>query len=191
MAPEMSKKLALLDVSTAALLQQLGDNRQDINNLMTSFCNLGPDDARAILGALELEKKEMVCMAISDNTAVTYQGTAGLGSHWACLAYQRASNTFYLFDSMTGSSMVRTARSLLPVLSAVVGGAEAEFKVVPEMPQQQNGCDCGVYTIAVARLLCASIAAASWPSTEALAILTPEAVADTRCQVRAAIDSLS
>ena len=127
-------------------------------------------------------------MAISDNKSVEYEGEAGLGSHWSCLAYSKSAGKFYLFDSMARSGCAGAAQTVLPSLSALVGHRDAPLEIVPDMPQQVNGWDCGVYTMAVARLLCAMVASGKSGTPEDLHTLSPDRVNDVRVQVRRAIE---
>jgi len=156
-----SGQAAFLDVSTSFLLRQVG-----------------PGDAAMILEALHLPNKMVVCLAINDNRQLEM---AGGGSHWALLAFHRATQTFHLFDSLGASpSMIRCAKASAEALSVAVGATEASFEVEMAMPRQTNGCDCGVYTMAVAQLLCAAAQDKSWPNAVELLTLTPELVSNLR-----------
>jgi len=127
-------------------------------------------------------------MAITDNESVEYEGEGGLGSHWGCLAYSRTAGKFYLFDSMLRSGLTGAAHTVLPSLAALVGQRDAELVTVQDMPQQVNGWDCGVYTMAVARLLCEMVAAGKAGTPENLDTLSPDRIEAVRGQIRKAIE---
>jgi sentrin-specific protease 8 len=117
------------------------------------------------------------------------------GSHWSLLAFRRAGTTpgaagdcaFEHYDSAGGANTDparAVARALAPLLvpaplppGCSVAGlgspASAAGVVVHQMlgPKQINGHDCGVYTVAIAELLCALSVAGQLPP---LGVVLPE-----------------
>ena len=79
------------------------------------------------------------------------------GSHWSLLAWAAADGAFRHYDSAGGINAAAAARVAAAAAAALPGGSS---KVVQQpMPQQMNGWDCGLYVLALARLLCGRYAA--------------------------------
>ena len=150
----LAAEVALVPPATAYLLQ-----------------HTDPTTAAELLAPLELRAKQLVLLAVSDNPDV---GHAGGGSHWSLLAFDRRTNVFLHLDSAPGGGGNRgAARQLAGALSPLVrdqpaagGGSSGQqlrlprFEEVEGAPRQENGYDCGVYVMALARQLCALYAEA-------------------------------
>eukprot|EP00962_Isochrysis_galbana_P019688 scaffold5731_cov119-Isochrysis_galbana.AAC.6 len=134
------------------------------------------------------------------------------GSHWSLLAFRRvgaapgaaAECAFEHYDSAGGANAEQAhavARALAPLLvcaplpagrspAAPSLSAAAADVVLHQMrgPQQANGHDCGVYTVAVAELLCALSVAGQLPPLgvvpPAVRALTPAHVDERRRGMR-------
>jgi sentrin-specific protease 8 len=131
-----------------------------------------PHELAEALSDLQLSKRDLVFIPINNNSDVTQAG----GSHWSLLIFERHHNTFYYLDSaheMNRLPASHTAAKLVPLLhpelvnpkknhsskglfhfgSPHVGDdKQTRFHIV-NSPQQDNGYDCGVYTIASAELI--------------------------------------
>lgn len=136
-----------------------------------------------VLEPLGFARARLALFAVNNNPDVEL---AGGGSHWSLLAYSPADRTFHHFDSMAGSN--RQAAAAVVAGAAVPG---ARLKEVADAPQQANGFDCGLYVLALARLLCQRYAtavaaagggAAAEPLSFAVAAgeVTPQGVAALR-----------
>jgi sentrin-specific protease 8 len=109
------------------------------------LANLGPEGAAVVLQPLGFAAAQVVLFAVNNNPDV--QQPEG-GSHWSLLAYSAADCTFWHYDSAAGSNQ-QAARRVFQ--AAAPPGAKL---VDQATPQQQNGYDCGIYVLAIARLLC-------------------------------------
>jgi sentrin-specific protease 8 len=110
------------------------------------LANLGPEAGpAAVLEPLGFGHAQLVLFAVNDNPDVT---EAFGGSHWSLLAYCAADDTFRHYDSLSGTNRHAAQR--------VFNAAKRPGSKLWEQatPQQQNGYDCGMYVLALARLLC-------------------------------------
>lgn len=105
-----------------------------------------------VLEPLGFAHARLALFAVNNNPDVQL---AGGGSHWSLLAYWAPQQAFLHFDSMAGSN--RGAAAAVVAAAAVPG---ARLREVASAPQQANGYDCGLYVLALARLLCQRYAAA-------------------------------
>lgn len=106
----------------------------------------GFQDTLSTLASLKFRRKEVALFVINDNEDVDLPEG---GSHWSLLVYLRASNSFSHFDS-AGKSNSRAAEALVEKLLPLTGSKN--LKLEPS-PQQMNGHDCGVYVLAIARIV--------------------------------------
>lgn len=98
-----------------------------------------------MLEPLRFPAAQLVLFAVNDNPDVE---AAGGGSHWSLLAFSAADATFRHYDSCAGSN--RGAAQRVFQAASPPDGCLVEQPT----PQQRNGYDCGVYVLALARLLC-------------------------------------
>ena len=98
-----------------------------------------------MLEPLRFPAAQLALFAVNDNPDVE---AAGGGSHWSLLAYSAADATFRHYDSCARSNR-GAARRVFE--AACPPGSQL---VEQPTPQQRNGYDCGVYVLALARLLC-------------------------------------
>jgi sentrin-specific protease 8 len=94
-----------------------------------------------------LHEKEVLFMPINDN-----RGNIAGGTHWSLMVYCRSLNHFFHFDSM-GNCNEMSARWCQNKIKNVLGTAKNAAFTCLETPQQKNGYDCGVYVIAITKLL--------------------------------------
>lgn len=100
-------------------------------------------------------RTQLALFAVNNNPDAA---VAGGGSHWSLLAWSAGDGIFRHYDSMAGSNAAAAQRVAHAAAAALPGRARA--RVVEQYgPQQQNAYDCGVYVLALARLLCARYAA--------------------------------
>lgn len=97
---------------------------------------------------------QLVLFAVNNNPDAS---VAGGGSHWSLLAWSAAGGAFRHYDSMAGSNADAARRVADAAAASLTGRARARV-LEQRSPQQQNAFDCGVYVLAVARLLCARYA---------------------------------
>ena len=124
------------------------------------------------------------------------------GSHWSLLAFRRvrgnsrgedAGVAFEHYDS-AGSANAHHAQAVASVLAPLVLGKELTSPSCLEIklhemhgPQQVNGHDCGVYTVATAEILCGLSVHDMLPTlgtlAPALSALTPEFIERKRLEL--------
>lgn len=97
---------------------------------------------------------QLALFAVNNNRDATI---AGGGSHWSLLAWSAADSNFRHYDSLAGSNAAAAQRVADAAAAGLPGRARARV-LEQHGPQQQNAFDCGVYVLAVARLLCARYA---------------------------------
>lgn len=106
-----------------------------------------------VLDPLHLPEKRMVIFSINDNEDVSFQNG---GTHWSLLAYDREANRFVHHDSLGRLKLNRT--HAIKLLRAVQGReflkADGARFVEGPTPEQDNGYDCGLYVMAIAKTIC-------------------------------------
>jgi len=103
-----------------------------------------------ILTPLDLPSKTLILFPVNDNPD---PAVAEGGTHWSLLVYDRPSNEFVHHDSANGSNRW-CARRLYEAVKGFVGGDGDTRFVEGRTPQQRNGYDCGLFVMAVARVVC-------------------------------------
>lgn len=106
------------------------------------------------LEPLHLPEKKLVIFPINDNDDVS---EAGGGSHWSLLAFERNANKFFHHDSNRGMNSIHAKRLYNAVVNFMSVSGSATKPVYQECnssPQQMNGYDCGLYVLAIARVIC-------------------------------------
>ncbi|KAL3616406.1 hypothetical protein CASFOL_039796 [Castilleja foliolosa] len=98
---------------------------------------------------LHLPKKDLIIFPINDNDDVE---RAEGGTHWSLLVFERNANLFVHHDSSDGFNSAHARRVYRAVVSYT--GCEAGYKEWYETPRQTNGYDCGLYVLAIARVIC-------------------------------------
>ncbi|XP_068338488.1 NEDD8-specific protease 1-like [Pyrus communis] len=103
---------------------------------------------------LNLPDKKLVIFPVNDNEDVS---EAGGGSHWSLLAFERDSNVFVHHDSNGGMNR-RHAKKLydavVDFMSVSSSATKPTYQECSDSPQQVNGYDCGLYVLAIARVIC-------------------------------------
>lgn len=112
------------------------------------------DSLKDFLEPLNLSDKNLVIFPVNDNDNVAQ---AEGGSHWSLLAFYRKGNAFIHHDSSGGHNNMHARR----LFKAVVGfmgshrkASDVMYKECQDSPQQVNGYDCGLYVIAIAKVMC-------------------------------------
>ncbi|CAM6099494.1 unnamed protein product [Calypogeia fissa] len=119
-----------------------------------TFWLLHCPDSEGLMAAIDpmkFEEREMVIFALNNNEDVE---TAEGGTHWTVLMFNRQRNTFEHFDSMAGTN-TKQARELMNIIKPHMGERATGAKFIEQAtPQQENNYDCGVYVMAIAKVLC-------------------------------------
>lgn len=112
------------------------------------------DSLKDFLEPLNLSDKNLVIFPVNDNDNVAQ---AEGGSHWSLLAFHRKGNAFIHHDSSGGHNNMHARR----LFKAVVGfmgshrkASDVMYIECKDSPQQVNGYDCGLYDIAIAKVMC-------------------------------------
>lgn len=126
----------------------LQDHSKPIALIPPSFAQiikLLPGDAKDSLETLGAIGKDLILVPVNDHGAVVPGG-----AHWSLLAYCRAENAFYGYDSIKELNGPAT-KDLVISLKKALGCSSAAY-VRGECLPQFNGYDCGVHTVANAEM---------------------------------------
>ena len=85
---------------------------------------------------------EYIFFPINDNDLVDESE----GSHWSLLVYSKNYHTWYHLDSQCGLKS-QHARCLMTRVNAIMDGETPPKFVVTKCTQQDNGVDCGTFTM--------------------------------------------
>jgi sentrin-specific protease 8 len=112
-----------------------------------------PAQLRMLFEPLKLQTRRLVLFPVSDHDEPDVAG----GTHWSLLAFYRRDGveSFYHFDSLShinAASAEHLARRVAPLL-----GTRQTRVVACPTPQQENGYDCGMYTIQIAEICAAHV----------------------------------
>ncbi|KAG8468872.1 hypothetical protein KFE25_007390 [Diacronema lutheri] len=111
-----------------------------------------PTQLPSLFAPLKLETRQLVLMPVSDHDEPDDAG----GTHWSLLAfYRQPPDAFFAFDSLSHLNL-RAAEHLARRVAPLLGASHSRVVAVPT-PQQQNGYDCGMYTIAIADVCAAHV----------------------------------
>lgn len=94
--------------------------------------------------------KDLLIFPVNDNLNVE---VAEGGLHWSLLVYYKDANTFVHHDSYMGVNKW-SAKQLFEAVSPFVSNGNAAYREFNDTPQQKNGYDCGIYLLAIARVIC-------------------------------------
>jgi len=136
------------------LYREMFDESQKISFIspeVSQFLKLVDDqEVSCFVEPLDLKSKELIILAVNNATDPSQPG----GSHWSLLVYTSQADTFFHFDSSSGMNN-NDARILSSKIYHYLRSCEKAnqlcFSEVPEVLQQSNGYDCGVYLLANAK----------------------------------------
>ncbi|KAK4338841.1 hypothetical protein RND71_040303 [Anisodus tanguticus] len=109
-----------------------------------------PASVKDFMEPLHLSRRKLILLPINDNSDVCM---AEGGSHWSLLAFDRNSNVFVHHDSSSGCMNEYHSKQVYKVTLPYIA-TNATYKECPDTPKQVNGYDCGVYVLAIARVIC-------------------------------------
>lgn len=118
-----------------------------INPTLTFWLSMSPDSAQEIFGEMDMSSKELIFMPVTDSEDME---SAGSGSHWSLVIYNKSQDTFYSYDSHHNHNKAaarRLAKAMAPLVSQ-----QFKFESRPT-PQQTNGADCGCFVLAITECL--------------------------------------
>ncbi|XP_010443811.1 PREDICTED: NEDD8-specific protease 1-like [Camelina sativa] len=115
------------------------------------ICNCPDTESlKDFMKPLKCHDKDLLIFPVNDNLNVE---VAEGGLHWSLLVYYKDANTFVHHDSFMGVNRFN-AKHLFEAVSPFVANGDATYRECNDTPQQKNGYDCGVYLLAVARVIC-------------------------------------
>lgn len=109
-----------------------------------------PASLKDFMEPLHLSQRKLILFPINDNSDVCM---AEGGSHWSLLAFDRNSNVFVHHDSSSGCMNECHSKQVYKVTLPYTA-SNATYRECPNMPKQVNGYDCGMYVLAIARVIC-------------------------------------
>eukprot|EP01024_Parvocaulis_polyphysoides_P008912 TRINITY_DN12697_c3_g1_i2.p2 TRINITY_DN12697_c3_g1~~TRINITY_DN12697_c3_g1_i2.p2 ORF type:complete len:227 (-),score=25.93 TRINITY_DN12697_c3_g1_i2:145-825(-) len=105
---------------------------------------------------LKFQEKQLILIPINDNPDTeVIEG----GQHWSLLVFDVQNFNFVHFDSIKGSNQSITQRfsenfannlNLKTVNNGKFQLDQKNYREFEKMPQQKNGCDCGMFVLMVA-----------------------------------------
>jgi len=165
----------------------LADHVVFISPEVTQFIKLsGAEELPIFLEPLNLPSKDLVFLAVNDQEDMERAG----GSHWSLLVYSRKLDACVHYDS--ASSNEHTARKLAKKISMFVnntGSTSVKF-IEGSLSQQTNSSDCGVYTVAVAELICEKVSAKMSISIPLEVDVAPSSITQKRDKMKSLIRNL-
>ncbi|CAL9116346.1 unnamed protein product [Musa textilis] len=109
-----------------------------------------PQSLRQSADPLRLPDRDLVLFPVNSNLDVT---VAGGGSHWSLLVYCREAGEFVHHDSCRSANRCHAERLFHAVSRFVDDGGEPPRLVEGLTPQQTNGHDCGLFVMAIAKVV--------------------------------------
>lgn len=100
------------------------------------------NEASIFLSPLKATQRDLIFFALNDN-----ENTTAGGSHWSLLVLSRPENTFFHFDSSSGSNL-SSSRVFFSRLREPLGCPDADLQQ-HKCLQQSNCYDCGIHLICV------------------------------------------
>lgn len=109
---------------------------------------------KIFLELLHLPRKNIIlCPVINENKKV--KSSREGGRHWSLLVFVKSKNAFMHFDSSKGNMNRSDAEQVYKVLRPYVSEPDAVTYIeYPKTPKQEKPCDCGVYILSFARIIC-------------------------------------
>ncbi|KMZ61955.1 Sentrin-specific protease [Zostera marina] len=106
-----------------------------------------------VLDPLHLPRKRLVIFTVNDNEDVCLQDG---GTHWSLLVYDRKMNRSVHHDSLSRMKVNRphAVRLLKAIQGEFLKTAGDVMFVEERTPEQRNGYDCGLYVMAIAKIIC-------------------------------------
>jgi Ulp1 family protease len=124
---------------------------QVIQNAVKDFSTMSPADKQAHKMAADGYKtKKIIFLPVNNSSTGGYDGATG--SHWSLIVY-RESNKFYYYDSAGSANLSVATKLAKNFLQYLEISGSADINQPTPCPQQSNGSDCGVFTIAFTRCL--------------------------------------
>eukprot|EP00268_Persea_americana_P014125 TRINITY_DN16263_c0_g1_i1.p1 TRINITY_DN16263_c0_g1~~TRINITY_DN16263_c0_g1_i1.p1 ORF type:complete len:254 (+),score=45.22 TRINITY_DN16263_c0_g1_i1:438-1199(+) len=127
------------------------------------------ESLNSFIEPLKLPDKKIVIFTINDNEDFSEVG----GLHWSLLAFSRSMNAFVHHDTAGGlnrkhaKKLYNAVKGFVAVCDSVPTSSKKrenkkagcptpvpDFIECSTTPQQQNGYDCGLYVMAIAKVIC-------------------------------------
>ncbi|GAV71925.1 Peptidase_C48 domain-containing protein, partial [Cephalotus follicularis] len=119
-----------------------------------AHCQESPDSLKGVLlSDLNMRDKQLIVFPVNDNGDLS---RADGGNHWSLLVYYKKTNMFVHHDSFDGMNTNVAMKFYHKIKSLFGSGGEYGDSILSSgpTPQQSNNYDCGLYVIAIARVIC-------------------------------------
>jgi sentrin-specific protease 8 len=142
-----------------------------------------PEEVKMIfLDPLNATSRSFIVFAVNDNS----MNAAG-GSHWSLCVWSKPDNTFFHFDSSSGSNSSSCSK-LVKILRSSLDCPSAGIENV-QCLQQNNSYDCGIFVLCHTDIACQT--AFKENSLKSVKKLQPKKVAVKRSEIIEIIQNLS
>lgn len=112
-----------------------------INPSVCQAIKMYPQDVKSLLDPLQLEKSELLILAVNDSVEKEAEG----GMHWSLLLFSKINNIFYSYDSLLNTNAKATHEVVTALSSYFLMDVP---QIVPLVgPSQTNVIDCGLYVL--------------------------------------------
>ncbi|KAH9606374.1 hypothetical protein KSS87_017279 [Heliosperma pusillum] len=107
---------------------------------------------KTFIEPLNFPAKNLIFFPVNNNEDVTQ---AEAGSHWSLLVFYRPANVFVHHDSFRASNSTYS-RMLYANVAGFFSGSNSDVQYIEHKssPQQNNGYDCGLFVVSIARVVC-------------------------------------
>ncbi|GAV71937.1 Peptidase_C48 domain-containing protein, partial [Cephalotus follicularis] len=119
-----------------------------------AHCQESPDSLKGVLlSDLNMRDKQLIVFPVNDNGDLS---RADGGTHWSLLVYYKKTNMFVHHDSFDGMNTNVAMKFYHKIKGFFGSGGEYGDRILSQgpTPQQSNNYDCGIYVIAIARVIC-------------------------------------
>lgn len=115
------------------------------------------ESLNSFIEPLKLPDQKLVIFTVNDNEDFSEVG----GIHWSLLAFSRRMNTFVHHDTLAingwhAKRLYEAVKGFVAVCDSVSTSSNPvpDFIECSTTPQQRNGYDCGLYVMAIAKVIC-------------------------------------
>ncbi|XP_069696681.1 sentrin-specific protease 8 [Periplaneta americana] len=100
------------------------------------------DDLSVFLDPLQVKNRHFIFLALNDCEKVDSPG----GTHWSLMVYSKPEDTFFHFDSSSGSNFKQAWKLASNLFKYLSKYGKGDFQEEDSL-QQANGYDCGIHLL--------------------------------------------